>query len=161
MAICGHAGAGKSALVLELLGRGWDLVADGVAPVVVEGGVPSCLPAATSVWMWGHPDVVRRPWVAAPVPLAALVLLSSVRAELALSEPRVGFDRFSGLHENRYLSSMTGAVLGNDVFLRTTGEVARSSVAMVDLERPSRIETRAALADLVIELPARPALRAR
>jgi hypothetical protein len=34
------------------------------------------------------------------------------------------------------------------------GEVARSSVTMVDVERPSRTETRAVLADLVIELVA-------
>jgi hypothetical protein len=154
VAVCGHAGAGKSSLVSELLDRGWDLVADGVAPVVVEAGVPYCLPAADSVWAWDDIDVVRRPWVPAPVPLAAVVLLSSVRAELAVSAPRAGLDRFLGLHENRYLSSMTGAVLGTEVFLRTMGEVARSSVTMVDVERPSRTETRAVLADLVIELVA-------
>lgn len=150
--VAGHPGAGKSTLVAELLARGWALVADGVAPVVVTDGVPHCLPAARAVSCWERADDVRRDWHPEPVPLVAMVLLRETQGALKVSDPRAGLDRFLGLHETRYLGTMTRAVLGNDVFLRTAGEVARSDAPMVDFARPAGRNTRTELGDLVLEL---------
>ncbi|MDO9496296.1 MAG: hypothetical protein Q7J48_11395 [Nocardioides sp.] len=152
VAVAGHAGSGKSTLVAELLARGWALVADGVAPVVVTHGVPHCLPAARSVSCWDRADDVHRDWHPAPAPLVAMVLLNETQGELEMSDPRAGLNRFVGLHHTRYMGTMTRAVLGNDFFLLTAGEVARSAVPMVDLARPAGKDSRAELGDLVLGL---------
>jgi hypothetical protein len=149
VAVSGHAGAGKSTLVAELVSRGWDLVADGVAPVVVSGGVPHCLPAARTISCWDGEDDVRREWLAAAVPLVSLVHLREVQGELAVSEPKAGLDRLIRLHDTRFMGTMTRAVLGNDVFLRAAGEIARSTVPMTEIARPTSVDSRALLADLV------------
>jgi hypothetical protein len=149
VAVSGPAGAGKTTLVAELLSRGWDLVADGVAPVVVIGGVPQCLPASRTVSSWDRPDDVRRQWLAGAVPLRSLVHLREVQGELTVSEPKAGLERFLGLHDTRYMGTMTRAVLGNDVFLRTAGEIARSTVPMTEVTRTVGVDLRTTLRDLV------------
>ncbi len=153
--LAGDSATGKSTLLAALLARGWAMLGDELAPVVVRtGGAVTALPTGSEVRLW--PDAIKRV-DAAPTPTQALRRPVPIRSiwrlglhnygatEIATDE---GFDRFDAVGKLAYHGRVAHALMDRGAYLKLAATVA-SNIPHYRVRRPRGIWTVTDLADLI------------
>jgi hypothetical protein len=168
--LAGDSTSGKSTLLAELLGRGWRLLSDDVAPITLtERGNPMVMPTSAHLVLW--PDAVERlgwggcrdagngpggqrifavadRFADAPVQLQSVWLLRTSNHEAVETEVIRGMDAFDALGSMTYNTRIARAVLGPAAFMRSGAAVA-GAVTVCRVRRPRGPWTVEHIADLV------------
>jgi hypothetical protein len=161
LVLAGDSGAGKSTLLAALVGRGWQMLGDELAPVTVgEDGTVSVLPTGGEVRLW--PDGIERlaetpgfaeafagaapvagpRWLSAgdrtaggPVAVAWIWRLTLHNLPGLKVEGQEGFAGFDAVGSLAFLGRMAHTLLDRQVHLRAAAAVA-SGIPHHVLRRP-------------------------
>jgi len=161
--IAGDSGAGKSTLLAAMLKRGWNLLADDLAEVVLnENAMPMVFPTFPELTLWSdakeklkivnngkgrHLLPMKDRFVASPQPLRALYRLSVHKDEIEISGIE-GTKIFNTLTTLSYNSRIADALCDRSAYMRQAAAIARAVPAHV-LRRPRGRWCVDELADLV------------
>lgn len=162
--IAGDSASGKSALLAELVSRGWEILAEDLAPVDLdEDGRAVVLPTETEIRLW--PDAVEhlgastdaarerrhvtdaRPASGAQ-PLRAIWRLGSHSFDTIEVEDVTGAERFQMVASCTYNTQIASALLDRSAFMRVSSKVA-ATLAIWRIRRPRIRWTVPELADLI------------
>jgi hypothetical protein len=153
--LAGDSATGKSTLLAALLARGWAMLGDEVAPVVLRtGGGVIVLPTGSEVRLW--PDAIKRldPAHTAtrtrrrPAPIRSIwrLGLHNYRATEIVTDD--GFDRFDAVGKLAYHGRVAHALMDRGVYLKLAATVA-SNIPHYRVRRPRGKWTVTDLADLI------------
>jgi hypothetical protein len=169
--LAGDSSAGKSTLLGELLGRGWRMLGDDLAPVMLdERGAPTVMPTHPDLVLWAdasqrlpagdHLVEVDRAAGgrgvfrtldrvgAVPLPLRAVWWLSAHNRHNIEVEAVTGVDAFAALGGMAYNRRIAYALLEPAAYLRIAGAAA-ASISLRRLRRPRGEWNVGRLADLI------------
>ena len=157
LVLAGDSGSGKSVLAASLWARGYQVVADDLAPITVDdSGTPVVLPTAGALILW--PDAVERLGLAnceptvcgpegrrlridpgnfapEPVPVAAVWRLTTHSPDIEVVDI-TGVDRFAAVGTFSFNSRIADALLDRHAYLTLAGAVAASAIPIRRLARP-------------------------
>jgi hypothetical protein len=156
--VAGNSSAGKSALLAELLMRGWRMIADDVAPIALdEDGRPIVLPTFPELTLWSDvpdrlrvaPTIAPREFACTSTPLDTIWWLSvdNLRREVEV-EALPPIERFSALGALAYNRRIADAILDPSQRLNTDAPIS-SAVPVRRVTRPRGRWTVTELADLI------------
>jgi hypothetical protein len=171
--LAGDSSAGKSTLLATLLRRGWGMLTDDVAPVVVNSnGIPVVPSLSGVVQLW--PDSVQ--WttnsstfedateacsglrqavdcssqlVVGFAPIRSIYWLGTHSLDTMEERAMVGVSRLSALGSMAYNSRIAAALLDRSSLLRVFGRIVGSDVSISRVLRPRHRWLVEELADLV------------
>jgi len=170
--IAGDSGSGKSTLAAALWARGFQVLADNLAPLAIDDqGSPVVLPAAGELILWpdavdrlglaqGHPTAYgpegrRRRFDASDASDAGRRPVTSIwRLTTHASDDVEVFDikgvaRFEAVGTMAFNSRIASALLDRHGYMTVAGAVAASAVSMRRLERPRGRWSAGELADII------------
>jgi len=173
--LAGGSSVGKSVLLAALVQRGWDLLADDLAPLTLDdAGVPVAVPTWPEIILWPDADGGGATWVAdgADVtefgpsgsrravsldarfvhearPVKAIWWLGVHGFDPIEVHPVEGVSRFEALGAMAYHRRIAGALLDRSSYLTVAGTVSGSGITMRRLIRPRGRWTASELADIV------------
>jgi hypothetical protein len=156
--VAGNSGAGKSALLAELLVRGWRMVTDDVAPIALdEAGRPIALPTFPELVLGrdtpdrirAAPTIANRAFQSTATRLEAIWWLSTDNFQGAVKvEPLSAVKGFRALGAMAYNRRIADAILDPDQRLRSDAPIA-TAVPVRRVIRPRGRWTLTELADLI------------
>jgi hypothetical protein len=158
--LAGDSGSGKSVLLTALIRRGWGLLTDDLAPVMLDDEqTPVAVPTWPQVSQWPGCTAPADPSTRAPDPAAAFVReprpISAIWwLDLHGFDPVevrdvAGIARFDALGTMGYNGLIASALLDRASYLRVAGAVAGSGLPIRRLLRPRGRWTAGELADVV------------
>jgi hypothetical protein len=157
--LAGDSGSGKSVLLTALLRRGWGLLTDDLAPVMLDGEqVPVAVPTWPEVNQWhggaapasgGRFSDLAGAFVDQARPISAIWWLGLHGFDPVEVRGIEGIARFDALGAMAYNRLIAGALLNRASYLRVAGAVAGSGLPIRRLIRPRGRWTAGELADIV------------
>jgi hypothetical protein len=157
--LAGDSGSGKSVLLTALMRRGWGLLTDDLAPVMLDGGqVPVAVPTWPEVSQWhgcaAPADGARfsdlaGTFVRQPRPIGAIWWLDLHGFDPVEVRDVEGTARLDALRAMAYNGLIASALLDRASYLRVAGAVAGSGIPIRRLIRPRGRWTAGELADVV------------
>jgi hypothetical protein len=156
--LAGNSSAGKSALLAELLVRGWRMLTDDVAPIALDGdGQPFVLPTFPELVLWpdvpdrlrAAPAIAGRAFESRPTRLETIWWLSvdNLAAEVRV-ETLAAIESFDALGALAYNRRIADAIVDPARRLLVDPPIA-SAVRVHRVSRPRGRWTAAELADLI------------
>lgn len=156
--VAGNSGAGKSALLAELLARGWRMVTDDVAPIALDqAGRPVALPTFPELRLGrdvpdriaAPPAIADRAFESTATRLEAIWWLSTDNFRGAVKvDPLAAVNRFEALGKMAYNRRIADAILDPAQRLRSDAPIA-AAVPIRRVSRPRGSWTVTELADLI------------
>lgn len=155
--LAGESGSGKSVLLTALMRRGWGVLTDDLAPVMLDGEqVPVAVPTWPEVSEWrscaapadgGRSDLAGT-FVREARPISAIWWLGLHGFDPVEVRDVEGIARFGALGAMAYNGYIASALLDRARYLRVAGAVAGSGLPIRRLIRPRGRWTAGELADI-------------